>query len=90
MMATGTQLVQLASFFDGTDARTQTSRNDITCVDANRHGDLFAVGVHKRIKVCLHGLYAIITHLLCHRFTVIRILCCVVLLAFTFHLLISI
>ena len=54
MMATGTQLVQLASFFAGTDARTQTSRNDITCVDANRHGDLFAVGVHKRIRyVCM-------------------------------------
>ena len=47
MMATDTQLVQLASFFAGADARTQTSKNDITYVDANRQGDLFAVGVHK-------------------------------------------
>jgi hypothetical protein len=52
MMATGTQLVQLASFFAGADVMTQTSKNDISCVDANRQGDFFAVGVHKRIKVC--------------------------------------
>lgn len=51
MMATETQLVQLASFFSGADAVKQTSKNYVACVDANRQGDFFAVGVHKRIKV---------------------------------------
>ena len=51
MTATGTQFVQLASFFSGVDAMKQTSKNDVACVAANRQGDFFAVGVHKHIKV---------------------------------------
>ena len=53
MMATISKLVQLASFFAGKDQVKETLKNKVTCVAAQRHGDFYAIGVDRHIKVNL-------------------------------------
>ena len=51
MMATISEVVQLASFFAGKDQVKETSKNKVQCVAAQRHGDLYALGVDRHVKV---------------------------------------
>ena len=51
MMATISEVVQLASFFAGKDHVKETSKNKVQCVAPQRHGDLYALGVDRHVKV---------------------------------------
>lgn len=56
-MAANKQVTQLAAFFAGSDCGKDTSKNEVSCIAANTHGDVYSVGVHRRIKVSLSGSY---------------------------------
>ena len=63
IMATVSKVAQVASFFAGKDQVKESVKNKVHCVAAQRHGDIFAIGVYRHAKVNNSILNTLCSHL---------------------------